>query len=103
MSGVTITPEEMKDGSYLEKMKPISAAEWVSNNPIPTVVAYGTQDRVQPFLASLRLKAALEANHVDFQYFELPHSGHGLQNDSRISNKYMDTVIEYLDKYMPVK
>ena len=103
MGGVTITPEEMKDGSYLEKMKPISAAEWVSSNPIPTVVAYGTQDRVQPFLASLRLKAALEANHVDFQYFELPHSGHGLQNDSRISNKYMDTVIEYLDKYMSVK
>lgn len=102
MGGVEITSDEMKDGSYLEKMKPIAAAEWVSSNSVPTVVAYGTQDRVQPYKASLRLKAALEENHVDYQYFELPHSGHGLQNDSKISNQYMDTVIDYLDKYMPV-
>lgn len=103
MAGVEITPEEIRDGSYLEKVKPISASMWVDENSAPSVVAYGTHDKVQPYLASLRLKTALEENGVDFRYFELPHSGHGLQNDSKISNQWMDTVVAYLDRYMPVE
>ena len=103
MAGVEITPEEIRDGSYLEKVKPISASMWVNESSAPAVVAYGTHDRVQPYLASLRLKAALEENGVDFRYFELPHSGHGLQNDDKISNQWMNTVAAYLDRYMPVE
>ena len=102
MSGESITPEEMKDGSYRGKMHAIAAAEWVQSNPVPAVVAYGTHDRMQPFLASLRLKAALEENNVDYRYFEFPHSGHGLQNDSAVSKQWMDAIEEYLEKYMPV-
>lgn len=103
MSGERITADEIADGSYLQKVKPIAASEWVAHNPVPTVVAYGTHDKVQPFAASRRLLAALEENHVDFKYFELPHSGHGLQNDDAISIKWMEAVEEYLDKYMPVQ
>ena len=103
MAGVEITAAEVADGSYLEKMKPIASAEWVSHNPVPTVAAYGTHDRVQPFLASLRLKAALEENHVDHVYLEFPHSGHALQNDDALSRRWMEAIDEYLDKYMPVK
>ena len=103
MAGVEITPEEVADGTYLEKVKPIAAAEWVSRNPVPTVAAYGTHDRMQPFLASLRLKTTLEKNHVDHKYFELPHSGHGLQNDAAISTQWMEAIDEYLDRYMPVE
>ena len=102
MAGVQITEEEIRDGSYLEKVKPIAAAEWVGKNPVPTVVAYGTHDRMQPFLASLRLKAVLEANNVDYKYFELPHSGHGLQNDNALSRQWMEAVVEYLSRYMPL-
>lgn len=103
MAGVDVTPEEVADGSYLEKVKPIAAASWITPDSPPTVVAYGTHDKMQPFLASLRLKTALEENGVDFQYFELPHSGHGLQNDNKISEQWIKTVEEYLNKYMPVK
>ena len=103
MAGVEIAPAEVADGSYLEKMKPIAAAEWVKENPVPTVATYGTHDRVQPFLASLRLKAALEENHVDHVYLEFPHSGHALQNDDALSKQWMEAIEEYLDKYMPVK
>ena len=102
MSGVEITEQDIRDGSYHEKVKPISAAEWVESNPVPSVVAYGVCDKVQPYLGSLRLKAALEENGVDFRYYELPHSGHGLQNDSAISKQWMDSVVDYLNKYMPV-
>lgn len=103
MSGVKITIEEIRDKSYIEKIKSISASMWVNENSAPSVVAYGTHDKVQPYLASLRLKEALENNGVDYKYFELPHSGHGLQNDSKISCKWMDTVEEYLAKYMPLR
>lgn len=102
MLGERLTADEMKSGAYIDKMKPISAAAWVTPNSAPTVVAYGTHDRVQPYKASLRLKAALEENEVDYQYFELPHSGHGLQNDNAISKQWMEAIDEYLNKYMPV-
>ena len=103
MSGKIITPDEIKDGTYLEKMKDISAADWVKNNPIPAVVAYGALDRVQAFAASKRLEAALKENHVDYKYYVLEHSGHGLQNDYAVSKQWMESVEEYLNKYMPVK
>lgn len=52
MSGQVITAKEIADGSYLQKVKPIFAAMWAKHNPIPTVVAYGAYDKVQPFAAS---------------------------------------------------
>ena len=103
MSGQTITPEEMRDGSYFEKMLPIAAAEWVKENPVPTVVAYGVCDKVQPFAASRRLEAALRESGADYQYFVLEHSGHGLQNDSAVQKQWIEAVEAYLDKYMPVQ
>ena len=103
MLGEMLTEEEIRDGSYLEKMHIISASEWVSNNPVPTVVAYGTYDRVQAFPASLRLKEALEENNVDYKYLEFTHSGHGLQNDNAMQKKWMEAVEEYLNKYMPTE
>ena len=102
MAGEEITEQDIRDGSYHEKVKPISAMEWISSNPVPSVIAYGKYDKVQPYLGSLRLKAALDENNVDFRYFELPHSGHGLQNDDAIQRQWMEAVEEYLDKYMPV-
>lgn len=103
MAGTAISPEEVADGSYLEKVKPISAADWVTADSPATVAAYGTHDKMQPFLASLRLKSALEEYGVDHKYFELPHSGHGLQNDNKIYEQWMDALEEYLDIYLPVK
>lgn len=102
MLGEMLSADEIRDGSYLEKMKPISAVSWITPDAPPTVAAYGTHDRVQPFKGSLRLKAALEDNGVDFKYFELSHSGHGLQNDNALYKQWLEAVEEYLEKYMPV-
>lgn len=103
MSGDTISPEEIRSGEYLEKVKPIAASEWVSNNPVPTVVAYGKYDKMQPFAVSVKLETALKENNVDYKYYVLPHSGHGLQNDDKISKQWMESIEEYLERYMPVK
>ena len=100
MAGTEITPEEVKNGSYREKVKPVSASDWITADAPPTVVAYGTHDKVQPFLASLRLKSALETYGIDHRYFEATHSGHGLQNDFAVSRKWMEAIEEYLGRYM---
>ncbi len=103
MGGVEISADQIEDGSYVELMKPISAALWVNENSVATVVAYGTHDKMQAFHASKRLVKALQDNNVDYQYFEATHSGHGLQNDDDIYGEYLETVDEYLDQYLPVE
>ena len=84
-------------------MKPISAYAWVNENSVPSVIAYGKYDKICSFKTVRHLVNALENNNVDYKYFEAPHSGHALQNDNKVYEEFMDTVVEYLDKYMPVE
>lgn len=100
MAGREITADMLRDGSYLEAVKDISAALWVSGDSAPSVHAYGAWDRVQPFSASRRLEAALTEHGVPHEYLVLPHSGHALQNDNGLYGQYMDKLTEYLDKYL---
>jgi acetyl esterase/lipase len=102
MGGVELTPGMIKDGSYQELMKPISAFRYVDQNTCPSLLLYGTHDRVQPWNGVRHLVKALEDNGVDYKLFEATHSGHGVQNDNAVMKEYMKTVEEYLGKYMPV-
>lgn len=103
MGGVELTPHMIEDGSYQELMKPISAFRFVNQNSCPSLLLYGTHDRIQPWKGVRHLVKALDDNCVDYKLFEAPHSGHGVQNDNAVMKKYMEAVDEYLDKYMPVK
>lgn len=102
MGGVKLTADMIKDGSYIDELKPISAVMWINEDTVPSVVAYGKYDKVQPFKTSQRLLKTYKENNIDYQYFECSHSGHGLQNDNKIYKKYMEAVEEYLEKYMPL-
>ncbi|MBM6800000.1 alpha/beta hydrolase, partial [Coprobacillus cateniformis] len=64
MGDVKLTKEMIEDGSYIEKLKPISAVMWIDENTIPSVVAYGKYDKVQPFKGSQRLLRAYIDNNV---------------------------------------
>lgn len=88
---------------YDEEIKDISALLWVNENSIPTLLAYGKYDKVQPYEGSQRLLKALEDNQVPHDYYLYEHSGHGLQNDNQVYGEYMRKILEYLDMYMPVK
>lgn len=102
MLGKEIEVDILDTPQYDEIIKPISAFMWVNENTVPSVIAYGAHDRVCPFKSAAHLVNALKESGVDYQYFEMPHSGHGLQNDDKIYEQYMNAVEEYLDKYMPV-
>ena len=103
MGGVDLTSDMISSKEYEALMKPISAYAWVNEKTVPSIIAYGTQDRVCPFKTVRHLVEALEKNGIDYKYFEAPHSGHGLQNDNKVYKEFMETVEEYLDKYMPVE
>lgn len=102
MLGTEIDVNVIDTPEYDEIIKPISAFMWVDENSVPSVIAYGAHDRVCPFKSAAHLVNALDENGVDYQYFEMPHSGHGLQNDDKLFEQYMKAVEEYLEKYMPV-
>lgn len=103
MLGSNIDINIMDTPQYEEVIKPISAFMWIDENSVPSVIAYGTHDRVCPFKTSRHLVNALKENHVDYQYYKMPHSGHGLQNDDKLYEQYMGKVEEYLNKYMPIE
>lgn len=103
MLGKEIDPEVFGTDEYKELIKPISGSLWVNENSVPTVCAYGVYDKVCPFDSAKHLVKALEDNNVPHSYFELPHSGHALQNDNKIYFEYMAEVENYLNTYLPVK
>ncbi|HFI0634792.1 TPA: prolyl oligopeptidase family serine peptidase [Streptococcus suis] len=102
MSGQEVTEAMIMDDSYKAIVNEISAVHWVTEESVPSVVVYGKHDKVQPYKAALRLEEALKENGVDYQFLTAEHSGHGLQNDDAVFQKYMELVEEYLVKYMPL-
>ena len=103
MLGTEIDADILDTAEYGELIKPISAFMWIDENTVPSVIAYGAHDRVCPFKTAAHLVNALKENGVDYRYFEMPHSGHGLQNDDNMYEQYLNTVEKYLDQYLPVK
>ena len=103
MLGSEIEENIIGTNNLQDIMKPISSYAWVDENSVPSVIAYGKYDKICPFKTVRHLVNALEENNVDYKYFEAPHSGHGLQNDFKVYEEFMDTVASYLDKYMPVE
>lgn len=103
MAGKKITSDMFGTPEYDEAVKDISALLWVDENTVPSLMAYGKHDRIQPYEASIRLDAALTKYGVPHDYIVMEHSGHGLQNDYKQYALYMEKMEEYLDTYMPVK
>lgn len=100
MSGNPITADMIGTAAFEDAVRDISAFMWIDENSVPTLCAYGVHDRVCPFGTVRHLTGALEAHHVPYDYFEFPHSGHGLQNDNRIYAQFLDKLNEYLDTYL---
>lgn len=100
MSGNLITPDMIGTERYKEAVKDISPYMWINAHSVPTLAGYGRYDKVAPFGTVKYLINALQENHVPYDYFEFPHSGHGLQNDTKIYAQYIDKLNEYLERYM---
>lgn len=103
IAGKEISSDMFGTPEYDEAVKNVSALLWVDEDTVPSLMAYGAHDRVQPYLGLVRLDKALTEHGVPHDYIVLEHSGHGLQNDDRESAQYMKKIIEYLDTYYASK
>ena len=97
-----ISGRELSIGTeeYEAALRDVSAYMWVTPESVPTLCAYGERDRIVPYAAAKRLKSALEKNRVPHDFISLPHSGHGLQNDAKLSRLYAEKLDEYLERYL---
>lgn len=100
MRGEKVDPAMFGTKEYDELMKPISALLNVTDDTVPSVLAYGKYDKMQSFPASIRLDQALASHHVPHEYLVFEHSGHGLQNDTEMMKVYYEKIEQYLKKYM---
>lgn len=100
MTGKKTTPQMIKDGTYKEFLKPISAYEWVDETSPPTLVAYGKLDKVVPYATAIPLQKALEKHGVKHDFFTFPHSGHGLHRDRKLQKELYAQLENYLGTYL---
>jgi acetyl esterase/lipase len=100
MTGKAITADLFGTPEYEELVKDTSALYWVNENTVPSLLAYGVHDKIQPYEGAVRLDAALTENGVPHDFIVFKHSGHGLQNDNKQMIEYSETIMKYLDRYM---
>ena len=102
MAGKELKPEWFGTTIYEEEIKDISALLWVNEHSVPTLLAYGVHDTVQPYKAAVRLDQRLTKYAIPHDFIVFEHSGHGLQNDDVKSLEYYQKIKEYLATYMPL-
>ncbi|MDO5294507.1 MAG: alpha/beta hydrolase [bacterium] len=100
MSGNVIIADMIGTSAYQDAIKDISPYMWVNETTVPTLMAYGKQDKICPFGTVKYLINALDENHVTYDYIEFSHSGHGLQNDNKQYKQYLEKMDEYLARYL---
>ncbi len=99
-SGIPVNETELDTQETVSILKQISPAMLVNENTVPTVFAYGVNDKIVPVNLKYELINSLEHAKVDYTYIEFPHSGHAMAFDPDLTKEYLDTVQEYLEKYM---
>lgn len=100
MTGETITPAMMEDGSYKPYLDAISPARLVTPDSVPTLCAYGPNDHVVPVQLKFSLFEAFEANGVTYEYIEFPHSNHGMYSDLDKQQEYIEKSLDYCGRYL---
>lgn len=103
MTGVDISDEMISDGEYAHYIESISPARLVSSNSPPVLCGYGLKDHLVPAQLKFKLLQAFDDNGVTYDYFEFPHSNHGMYGDLDILQNFVDKASEYYDKYFTSK
>lgn len=103
LAGTNITPEMITNGEYKSVVEAISPACMVQEGSVPTLVAYGPNDRVVPVGLKFHLFSALEKYHVPYTYVEFPNSGHAMCHDPKEQLRYVKMVDEFCEKYFEHK
>lgn len=82
---------------YTGKISPIN---YVDENTVPTLVIQGKIDTIVSVKDIRIFVEKLQANKVDYVYYELPDSGHQLNNDTYLMDESNKTLIDFINRYL---
>lgn len=99
MSGTTVTAAMMENGDYKRIVNWISPAALVNENTVPTLMAYGSKDKIVPVGLKYSLIAAFDQYNVPYTYIEFPNSGHPMLFDKDKMQEYANQIDVYLERY----
>ena len=99
LTGAMITPISME--ACRPEIAAASPITFVTEDTLPTILAYGGKDTLVPLSSGVALRELLEVAGVDYAYFEYPNSGHNLDSDldADIADEFYRTLIEFAAKY----
>lgn len=103
MTGIKFTAADVGSEAYQKAIDEISPAALVNNSSVPTIIAYGPNDKVVPTGIKYKLIEKFDKNNVVYDYIEFPNSGHGLLNDLDKSEEFYKLTDEYIEKYFENK
>ena len=83
--------------NHLLKYSPV---KYVSAGCVPTIVVQGKLDTVVPVTDVRAFVNTLKSKGCTYRYFELPNSGHNLENDQALFEQSNAVVVEYANKYL---
>ena len=98
-SGESITAEMVADGSYRSYIDAISPMMLVNESTVPTLCAYGPNDKIVPVGIKFKLFEAFEQYNVTYDYLCFEHSGHAMMGDPEMQNKFIDMSLDYCVRY----
>lgn len=99
MTGQSVTAEMVVSGEAQHMVDAISPAAYVDEDTVPSLLAYGVNDKVVPPELRFYLLENLEEYDVPFDYIEFPNSGHGLMGDLDKMTEYVACIDTYIDTY----
>lgn len=101
LAGTAITEEYLKEGKEKELIELVSPSFYVSENSIPSLLAYGGKDKTVPLGNAESVKKAFEESGAVFDFILFPLSDHILIFTPISSVRYNVKLKEYCDKYFP--
>ena len=92
-------PKEVSDEEKESIINSISPASFVTENTIPTILAYGDSDNVVGTKQQEPLLAKLDENNVLYDYILFNNCGHTLTDNSEKFEELYQLVLNYSEKY----
>lgn len=99
VTGIEISDSMYTSGRCQLLLDSISPACMVSNNSVPTICAYGPNDKIVPPEQKFILFTALDSCNVPYHYIEFPNSGHTLANDPDSMEVFIKRTNEFCKRY----
>lgn len=97
LTGVQIINENFSE--HEDIIKAASPYYHVTPDVPPTILCYGFKDTLVPYSNGVNLDAKLTEMGVEHTFLTYPNSGHGLENDKDVSERFLEVLMEYAARF----